>query len=274
MAKKTPAGSAFKFEPQATDYSAVNAYALAQCANLAYDSDKNAAKQTAAWGFPASNYKFFDKGGTQGFAIANDDTAIFAFRGTGNEKEDLLADANIEFTNGPFGTGSRIHQGFARALNEVAKFVERMMRKYKRSGDRSVWFTGHSLGAALATLAAASMLDAKGKVTGMYTFGSPRVGNKKFVTSLNAKLKNHYRMVYGKDIVSRVAPRALKYAHAGQLTTIATNGNISHKGFTEASFLKNVFHTLVALQSVDFSSVEDHKLKNGYLPMLKKRATS
>jgi hypothetical protein len=157
MAKKTPAGSAFKFEPQATDYSAVNAYALAQCANLAYDSDKNAAKQTAAWGFPASNYKFFDKGGTQGFAIANDDTAIFAFRGTGNEKEDLLADANIAFTNGPFGTGSRIHQGFARALNEVAKFVERMMRKYKRSGDRSVWFTGHSLGAALATLSTARM---------------------------------------------------------------------------------------------------------------------
>lgn len=274
MAKKTSAASSFKFEPQATDYSAINAYGLVRCADLAYSAKDKVAAQTAKWGFPASNFAFFDKGGTQGFAIANNDVIIFAFRGTEADINDVLADADIELTNGPFGTGSRVHRGFARALNNVTTFVNRQMRKFDRSGDRPVWFTGHSLGAALATLAASSMIDSGKKVQGMYTFGSPRVGNKKFATSLNAKLKNHYRMVFGKDLVTRVAPRAFKYAHAGRLTTIAKNGAISHKGFTEASFLKNLSHTLAALRKLDLSSIEDHKLKNGYLPMLKQRATS
>jgi triacylglycerol lipase len=274
MAKKNSDSDDFRFEPNATEYSALNAYALVRCSDFAYAKDvQRIEKQTTRWGFPKTNFKFFDKGGTQGFAIANDETVIFAFRGTEpDELNDVLADADIDLTNGPFG--ALIHRGFVRALNNVATFVDRRMRKYKRSGTRSVWFTGHSLGAALATLAAASLLDTDEEVAGLYTFGSPRVGNRAFVRSLNAKLKNHYRMVYGKDFVTRVAPRALKYAHAGQLTTIAKNGNISHKGFSEASFLRNVLHSLDALRRLDLTSIEDHKIATGYVPMLKKRATA
>lgn len=258
----------FEFDPDATEYSAVNAYALVRCSNLAYKNKDQVRAQIKKWGFPESNFRFFDKGDTEGFAIANDTTAIFAFRGT-SSVNDALLDANVTLTNGPLG--GLVHQGFARGLNEVALKMQRAMRKLD-NGNRSIWFTGHSLGAALATLAVAKRLDTKKPVAGLYTYGSPRVGDKKFRKGFNSRLSNYYRMVYGRDIVTRVAPRALHYTHVGQLATISRDGKISHKGFSETSFLKKVFHSIEALHKLDFSAIEDHKLRTGYIPMLKKRA--
>ena len=45
--------------------------------------------------------------------------------------------------------------------------------------------TGHSLGAALATHAAAHLLVNKVKVTELYTYGSPRVGDPNFSVWFN-----------------------------------------------------------------------------------------
>jgi len=224
--------------------------------------------QIEEWGFPKSSFRFFNKADTQGFAIANDETAIFAFRGT-SSVDDALVDANVKLTNGPLG--GLVHQGFARGLNAVGLQIQRAMKKLD-NGSRRIWFTGHSLGAALATLAVAERLDTKKPVAGLYTYGSPRVGDAKFRRGFNSRLSNYYRMVFGRDIVTRVAPRGLHYAHTGQLATISRDGKIAHKGFTEASFLQKVFHTIEALRELDFGAIEDHKLGTGYLPMLKKRA--
>lgn len=258
----------FEFDPNATEYSAVNAYALVRCSNLAYKVKDRVQSQTVKWGFPKSNFRFFDEADTQGFAVANRETAIFAFRGT-SSIDDALLDANIELTNGPLG--GLVQQGFARGLNAVGLSIQRAMRRLD-NGNRSIWFTGHSLGAALATLAVAERLDTMKPVAGLYTYGSPRVGDASFREGFNRRLSNYYRMVFGRDLVTRVAPRALRYTHVGQLATISRDGKISHKGFSEASFLRNVFHSIEALRTRDFGAIEDHKLKTGYLPMLKKRA--
>lgn len=50
---------------------------------------------------------------------------------------------------------------------------------------RSVWFTGHSLGAALATLAADLFEPARG----VCTLGSPRVGDVAFATLFDARFR-------------------------------------------------------------------------------------
>ena len=78
--------------------------------------------------------------------------------------------------------------------------------------------TGHSLGAALATLAA----DRYGNVQGLYTYGSPRVGDRNFKEDFNV---NAYRFVNNSDIVTKVPP-AGTYLHVGELKYIDSEGTI------------------------------------------------
>ena len=83
---------------------------------------------------------------------------------------------------------------------------------------RKIWMTGHSLGAALATLAA----DRYGNVQGVYTFGSPRVGDGAFKKNFEVEA---YRIVNNKDIVTRVPPPG-RYKHVGDIKFIDADGNI------------------------------------------------
>jgi predicted lipase len=73
-----------------------------------------------------------------------------------------------------------------------------------------VFYTGHSLGAALATLAASRHAP-----QAVYTFGSPRVGNEVFVASLQ-NLPIH-RVVDDKDAAALLPPEALGFRHVGLL---------------------------------------------------------
>jgi hypothetical protein len=78
--------------------------------------------------------------------------------------------------------------------------------------------TGHSLGAALATLSAGRY----GSVQGVYTFGSPRVGDEVFKKNFDVKI---FRIVNNDDIVSQLPPRG-KYLHVGELKLIDSDGII------------------------------------------------
>ena len=72
-----------------------------------------------------------------------------------------------------------------------------------------LWISGHSLGAALATLTA----DRFPKVRSLYTFGSPRVGDREFAENFTVEA---HRFVNGNDIISRLPPEGL-YHHVGQI---------------------------------------------------------
>ncbi|GLC58164.1 hypothetical protein PLESTB_001325800 [Pleodorina starrii] len=72
-----------------------------------------------------------------------------------------------------------------------------------------VIFTGHSLGGAMATLAAYDLAARKtdGFFSGdvqLYTFGSPRVGNQAFMEAFNNMVPNAWRFTNTDDIVPRV----------------------------------------------------------------------
>ncbi|PIO60570.1 triacylglycerol lipase, partial [Teladorsagia circumcincta] len=75
---------------------------------------------------------------------------------------------------------------------------------YRAFKDYKVVFTGHSLGGALAALAAARTakqgLRPGEKIT-MYTYGEPRVGDAQFATNFDTMIKDSYRVVFRRDIV-------------------------------------------------------------------------
>jgi hypothetical protein len=76
----------------------------------------------------------------------------------------------------------------------------------------------HSLGAALATLAA----DRLPGVQEVYTFGSPRVGNAAFSRGFTDRA---YREVNDADIVSKLPP-GKRYAHVGEKWLIDGSGKL------------------------------------------------
>jgi triacylglycerol lipase len=84
---------------------------------------------------------------------------------------------------------------------------------------------GHSLGGAMATILAGrcELSDIAAVPVEVVTFGSPRVGTKRYVQ--NAKIK-HIRWVNNNDIVTRVPPTWLRYRHTGTRMYLDRNGDV------------------------------------------------
>ncbi|MFK4214043.1 lipase family protein [Streptomyces sp. NPDC030920] len=75
------------------------------------------------------------------------------------------------------GRAGFIHYGFGEALDGAWAQIRGAVDEF-RDNDQTLWFTGHSLGGALAMLAAARLHFEEHNLTadGVYTFGQPRTG--------------------------------------------------------------------------------------------------
>ena len=170
---------------------------------------------TAAGFFESQGVK--QGGGTHCFvAMSNDQKlAAVAFRGTDkDDPSDVAGDGDA--LKVAWERGGKVHEGFARLLAEVRPALEKALS----SITGRMLFTGHSLGAALATLLAGIKTP-----DALYTFGSPLVGDPDFVATLS-KVKN-FRYVDCCDIVTRIPPEELGYAHLGQPYYIAQNRSVT-----------------------------------------------
>ncbi|XP_031125695.1 phospholipase A1-Ibeta2, chloroplastic [Ipomoea triloba] len=87
----------------------------------------------------------------------------------------------------------------------VADEVKRLMEQYKGE-ELSITVTGHSLGAALALLVAddLSTIAPNAPPVAVFSFGSPRVGNRAFANRLNSKNVKVLRIVNTQDVITRV----------------------------------------------------------------------
>ncbi|KAF4585578.1 feruloyl esterase a [Ophiocordyceps camponoti-floridani] len=141
---------------------------------------------------------------TQGFIAADprNNELIISLRGTDN-----LAGL---FNNAKFGTtyyqSPGVHEGFLASWNSIAPAVINGVTSILRArpGMR-VTITGHSSGAALASLATAS-LRGVGLVVTTYTFGQPRTGNQQYADYIDYLVPQAmYRITHKDDGVPQVA---------------------------------------------------------------------
>ena len=130
-----------------------------------------------------------------------------------NEWNDLKADANASIA--VLETIGGVHSGFNREVEDLWPLMEEVLR----GSDQPVWFCGHSLGGAMATICAyrckRSSLTADPRE--LHTFGSPRVGNKRYLR--HAPIE-HFRWVNNNDIVTRVPPPWMGYRHGGDVEAV------------------------------------------------------
>ena len=141
---------------------------------------------------------------TECIAIYGADQLILAFRGT-SSKKDLFTDFTAVKSR---YLGTTVHKGFRDAWLSIEDKVLSYVDKVK---PQKVRVAGHSLGGALATHAALSVSlwrfsDCQFEMDrpSLYTYGSPRVGDKAFSDLVNSTVFDHYRVTNGRDIIPRV----------------------------------------------------------------------
>lgn len=181
-----------------------------ELAKIAYQLDAAIVERDVA-ALGLGGVRPYDMGGsTQAFGCSDGERFFVAFRGTEAQPVDWITDGRFGPISGPLG--GRVHSGFALALNEVWDDLAGTV-----PSGKTVWFTGHSLGAALAMLAAARHVEAGGAVAGVYTFGQPRTGLADFAATYGARLGDvTFRFVNHIDLVTRVPLLVQGFRHAGR----------------------------------------------------------
>lgn len=211
------------FDHTARGLSRVNAWWLADAALLAY-WDEAAAR--GIWSRAGLRFQMVSNQGVQCHIGSTDAFVIVAFRGTEpDELQDLLDIARVAPID--WKCGGKVHSGFIDAHERIWPAVARALDDLDVT-HRSVWFAGHSLGAALATLS----MDCFGGAKGLYTIGSPPVGDRRFAALFNGRHAGRcFRYVNHLDIVVH-APTWLpwlraRYAHIDERRYIDAKGAIS-----------------------------------------------
>jgi triacylglycerol lipase len=190
---------------------------MARLAELAYLDGKEAKNKMKALGY--TGHKFFENDGAQCHAVWNKEEYVLAFRGTEpTEISDVLADLNA-IPRGAM-THGLVHSGFRGECDKIWNDI--VSHHGKGHQTKKLWITGHSLGAAMATIAT-SRFEETQKVEQLTTFGSPRVGTRKFVKNIETK---HMRFVNNNDIVTKVPLFIMGYKHHGELKYINFYGNV------------------------------------------------
>lgn len=141
---------------------------------------------------------------------------ILSFRGTvatsiANWVTDLKA-AKVKNYDGV--NGAKVHEGFLLAWQSVrTKTFDAVRALRSRYPNHKLAITGHSMGGALAVLAATDLSHNGVTVNEVYTYGAPRVGNSVFSQYFKGKISESYRIVNRDDIVPHVPTKFMGFLH-------------------------------------------------------------
>ena len=204
------------FDPGAPDFSLINAWWLCELSRLIYRQDPDEAGSDA---LPLTRSKILHGvglkeiqsfcHGTNYCALVTPDTeasdpfAVLVFRGSRGFKS-WPSNLNSRQTSWP--GGGFVHGGFNTGFNDLWQKIEPILSKI----DLPLFFTGHSMGGALAVLAASMRPKAV-----VYTFGAPKTGDTVFARSLeNTRI---YRVENNHDLIPTIPPAAISFGfrHVG-----------------------------------------------------------
>lgn len=296
-------------------FSYETAFKLGCHANLAYQVNTvNAKEVLERWGFPESSFidgrKLYKDNDTQVYVASSPTVIVVAFRGSEGNVRDWL-DTNAQMIRKPLPwlppgiTNGEAHSGFIEALcgkgekdgqeSILDKVVQAIDKFQTTEGPRKqVFLTGHSLGAALATLMAmylrgilfmpriqpTSNGGERVEVTNLrrsmpltvYTLGSPRVMDDVLAIAYDHELRDKtFRIVRNRDIVTQLPPYAWGYTHVGTPIFLAANGTIeTDPGEAERALgwfhlkIKNLFE-IARTMMIPVGGILDHFIGSGPL---------
>jgi hypothetical protein len=194
---------------------------LSYCAFERHPAARQRVKDVAAAiGFEIKETNLFAVAKAQGFLALANDLAVLAFRGTEiTSATDVLTD--IDAVKKSWDVGGEVHKGFGDAALEIWPLVSPALD----AARGRLLFTGHSLGAALATLAASLYRSSHTKRdVGLYTIGSPRCGDAAFLKTLDGlRAERHVDCC---DVVCHLPPQKMGFEHYGEFHYIKSSGEL------------------------------------------------
>ncbi|PGM55117.1 lipase family protein [Bacillus sp. AFS053548] len=130
-----------------------------------------------------------------GFIAESSENVIIAFRGYASYPADLIAAYDILQVPYPYvENAGKTSRGFTCIYQSTRKKLLKEINKLSKK--KSLFITGHNYGGALATLATLDLVvNTKFENIFVYTYGSPRVGNPKFVFKFHQIVRNSNRVV-------------------------------------------------------------------------------
>jgi triacylglycerol lipase len=183
---------------------------LAAACQLAYDMLRNPSAAAPA-GYQvntAFTADLFGRTEACGYVMSSADNAVLAFRGT-STVPDWLADGSYAQVDFPYVSGAGLtHGGFMSVYQSCRDQVLAALGAL--TPDRPLFVTGHSLGGALATLAALDVaVNSPFNAPVVYTFASPRVGDGAFADAYNGKVASSWRVLNTYDLVPLLPPEQI-----------------------------------------------------------------
>lgn len=286
-----PAPPETVFEPSSVAYTRGNAWMFAVVSQAAY-LDENGFKAAlptslGPWGTRPISHVETD---TQVFVASSERAVLVAFRGT-ETLRDALTDVQYELSpsqrmamrnDGPTERGSdssrrmvdanpaadsgsgteRVHPGFAKAVDAVWKDLEAVLAAATDGKTPAIHFCGHSLGGALAVLAADRWRKSAAgrRVAGVYTYGQPRCVDSDFASRLDRQLGERiYRHVNHRDAVPRLPPRSFGYQHTGRCIYFDCYGRLHDSPATWFQVLDTVRITRESMSNQMRETLSDHR---------------
>lgn len=179
---------------------------------------------------------------------------VVAFRGTDDLDSALIDLKSWQVDSETMGD---VHAGFKQYIDNIDDGIVQWLESYSVLEQKMpVVITGHSLGGAAASIFAARLYALGYKNISLFTFGSPRVGDKKWATQF--KDIPAYRFVNNNDIVTRI-PFAGWYQHIGELFYIGYDGKITNASTSSQRFWDRIKSRVKALQKFQlFDGTYDH----------------
>lgn len=259
-----------RVEPYKTELCQANAYWMAKLALAVYTTRAGSERpddQRILTELKAEDARFVSvtptsRNSAQAILVEHEDYWCFAFRGT-DEIRDWLDNLNAFPERVLFG---EFHRGFWNSTEDV---WQPLFEHYRdgRAADRQartprpVFLTGHSLGGAMATIAAARLVHEDQPFSSTYTFGQPRAMTLETARIFNADAKGRFhRFQNNSDIVTRLPSRLMGYSHVGSCRYISQDKRIHEDVGAWFRFLDTVTDIVESASELRLDLVEDHAM--------------
>lgn len=249
-----------------SNFSLQKAYVLSEIAESAYLNKWHFSRIVSYWGVKDSDWKSISCDGDTTAYLFKLGDIIFVTIGNSsiNQIKDIIMNSVTSRVSLANQEGT-MHGGFVSKLSRI--WFD--MRKWITEREYShVYFTGHSIGGALAVIAMLWLRDPKN--TSCYTFGSPRVGDKEFKQHTD----NHYKLyhvVNNSDVITKLPLKLFGYRHSGEKIYINKYGLVSEYTWKEKLLSIRLMFTLIrkigALSGLD--NHRDHQVRNYKAHLLK-----
>ncbi|GAM22562.1 hypothetical protein SAMD00019534_057370, partial [Acytostelium subglobosum LB1] len=162
---------------------------------------------------------------------------IVAFRGTQPlDLDNWITDAHlIQVPINKSEPDIKIHSGVLGLYNELKPQLEFFVSEIQEQCPTctNLEVTGHSLGAALATMMVYDFYPSRfNKTLYRYIYGSPRLANQAFVDAflkrVGSNIDNVWRIVQSKDIISQLPFKKMGYAPLPHEVWLNSDGTVNH----------------------------------------------